>query len=119
MSRDEDDGTPRIQLVNLLEYIQAGTVGQLKIEDDHIRRSLAHHLQALGGGARREHRHAVALEDPAKRVADALLVVNDQQRRHDALLRRPPPLAPFLLLRRRPRPGPAAGLWARRWRPEG
>ena len=82
VGRDEDDRPFGVEGLDLLEDIQAGAVGQLQVEHDHVRAVLADLLQPFGGRRGGQHLDLVPLEDAAEGVADAFLVIDDQQGRH-------------------------------------
>ena len=79
---DEDDGDLGGDLVDSPEYLQAGLVRQVDVQDHHVGPVESHPLQSLG---RRRGRHQVGLrpgKSTPEEMEDRLLVVDDQQGGH-------------------------------------
>ena len=88
VGRDEDHRPLRVGVVQFAEQVEAGAVGQLDVEHDHVGPVLGGAAAPLGDGPRRQHRHALAAEDAAEGVLDAGLIVDHKEGRHVII---PPP----------------------------
>jgi hypothetical protein len=86
---DEDHRALGVEGVDVAEDVEAGAVGQLQVEDDHVGPVLGQAGQPLGRGARRQHLCPLGLEDAAEGVEDGRLIVDDQKRRHGSPRRSP------------------------------
>src|SRR5262249_25596248 len=83
---DEDHGPFTVLSLNLAEYVQPGTVREMKIEDNNIGPVLMKQVKPCGSGACGQHLDLVLLKNVSKRVANALLVVDHQNRGHGLIL---------------------------------